>query len=318
MPSTTPPAYRRRAAGVPFILAVLFIDVLGLGLIIPVLPQLVAELSRAGGYAWSSIVGLLIGVYALMQFLCAPVVGALSDRYGRRPVLLVSMLGLALDFLLTYFAPNLAWLFVARAISGATSANITTANAYIADVSPPEERVRNFGRAGAALGLGIIIGPAMGGLLGENSTRLPFLAAAGLSGLNFLYGLFVLPESLPRERRPVTRLRLNPFGAIAALRRYPTVFGLACTILCINLALQALQSTWVLFTAQRFGWTALENGISLTTIGLLIAFVQGGLLSRIAPPEESRALCCSDWRRPSSAASYIASLRRAGSSTRSW
>src|SRR5688500_14382966 len=180
MSSTTPPAARRRAAGVPFILAALFIDVLGIGLIIPVLPLLVAELSLAGDYSSSSIFGLLIGVYALMQFLCAPIVGALSDRYGRRPVMLVSMLGLALDFLLTYFAPNLAWLFVARAISGGTSANITTANAYIADVSRPEERVRNFGRAGAALGLGIIIGPAFGGLLGASSTRLPFLVAAGL------------------------------------------------------------------------------------------------------------------------------------------
>ena len=257
-----------------------------MGLIIPVLPELVDQLSVAGGFDTSAVYGLLIALYALMQFLFAPLLGALSDRFGRRPVLLISIFGLAADYLLTAFAPDLGWLVLARIASGITAANVTAGNAYIADVSAPEERARNFGLAGAAFGLGFIVGPAVGGLLGQSDPRLPFLLAAGLAGLNFLYGLLLLPESLPPERRTPLRAgglrRLNPFGAVLALRRYPAVFDLAATTLLVSLSQSALQSTWILFTAQRFGWDTLQNGLSLTVFGVITAVVQGGLVGRIA------------------------------------
>ena len=246
------------------------------------LPQLVQQLSSGSTQNRAFTYGLLIGVYALMQFLLSPVLGSLSDRFGRRPVLLSSTFGLAADFLLTYFAPSLSWLFFARILSGGTSASITTANAYLADVSRPEDRVRNFGFVGATFGLGFIIGPAFGGLLGQTSPRLPFLIAAGLGALNFLYGLFVLPESLPPEKRQKRlQLRWQPFSAIGTLRRYPPVFGLAGTVICVSLAQQALQSVWVLYTSYRYGWDTLHTGLSLTAVGVLVAIVQGGLVSKI-------------------------------------
>jgi MFS transporter, DHA1 family, tetracycline resistance protein len=272
-------------AGMGFILVALFLDLLGIGLIIPVLPQLVERLSEGSGYATTTVYGALIAVYALMQFTFAPVLGALSDRFGRRPVLLVSIFGMAADYFLMAFAPSLWWLVVARVVSGITSANITAANAYIADVSTPEDRVKNFGMAGAAFGLGFIVGPAIGGFLGDGDPRVPFLVAASLSGLNFLYGLLVLPESLPAERRtPLSKgglQRLNPFGAVVALRRYPSVLGLATTILFLGLSQSALQSTWVLFTAERFGWTPAQNGFSLTVFGVITAIMQAGLAARV-------------------------------------
>ena len=270
-------------ASLGFILVTIFLDVLGIGVIIPVLPQLVQQLATGTTENRAFTFGLLIGVYALMQFLFSPVLGALSDRFGRRPVLLGSTFGLSADFLLTFFAPTLAWLYLARILSGATSASITTANAYLADVSKPEDRVKNFGFVGATFGLGFIIGPAFGGLLGRTSPRLPFLIAACLAGLNFLYGWFVLPESLPIEKRQAKlELRWRPFSAWGTLRRYPPVFGLAGTVLCVGLAQQALQSVWVLYTAYRYGWDTLQTGLSLTAVGVLVAIVQGGLVGRIA------------------------------------
>ncbi len=269
-------------ASLSFILVTIFLDVLGIGVIIPVLPKLVEQLSSGTSENRAFTYGILIGVYALMQFLLSPILGAFSDRFGRRPVLLSSTFGLASDFLLTYFAPTLSWLFLARILSGATSASITTANAYLADVSRPEDRTKNFGLVGATFGLGFIIGPAFGGLLGRTSPRLPFLIAAALASLNFLYGLFVLPESLPPEKRK-KRLILHwqPFSALTILRRYPPVFGLAGTVICVGLAQQALQSVWVLYTSFRYGWDTLHTGLSLTAVGVLVAIVQGGLIGRI-------------------------------------
>lgn len=277
------PNPRQSSASLGFILVTIFLDVLGIGLIIPVLPELVQQLSSGSTENRALTYGTLISVYALMQFLFSPILGALSDRFGRRPVLLASTFGLAADFLLTYLAPTLSWLFIARILSGATSASITTANAYLADVSKPEDRVRNFGFVGATFGLGFIIGPALGGLLGRTSPRLPFLIAASFGLVNFLYGLFVLPESLPSNRRqPALQLRWRPFSALAILRRYPPVFGLAGTVVCVGIAQQALQSVWVLYTAYRYGWDTLHTGLSLTAVGVLVAIVQGGLVGKIA------------------------------------
>jgi len=280
------------SASLGFILVTIFLDVLGIGIIIPVLPQLVEQLSSGSTENRAFTYGVLISVYALMQFLFSPVLGALSDRYGRRPVLLSSTFGLAADFLLTYFAPTLSWLFLARILSGATSASVTTANAYLADVSRPEDRVKNFGLVGATFGLGFIIGPAFGGLLGRTSPRLPFLIAAGLGALNFLYGLLVLPESLPPEKRQQTlKISWRPFSAFATLERYPPVFGLAGTVLCVGFTQQALQSVWVLYTSYRYGWDTLHTGLSLTAVGVLVAIVQGGLVGKIAKAlGEHRAL----------------------------
>lgn len=281
--TTAPVPGGRRQAALIFIVITILIDFLGIGLIIPVLPEIVADLTRGTTYSPDLTYGVLAGVYALMQFLFAPLIGALSDHIGRRPVLLASILGLGIDYLLIAWAPTLGWLFLGRVIAGITAANVTAANAYIADITPPEDRVKSFGLIGAAFGIGFILGPALGGLLGEAHPRLPFLVAAGLATLNFLYGYFILPESLPPERRtPRMRWRFNPFVAIAGLRRYPAVLALAFTILCINLADQALRSTWVLYTGARFGWGPLDNGLSLTAVGVFAAIVQGGLIGRIA------------------------------------
>ncbi|HEX8386861.1 MAG TPA: MFS transporter, partial [Rubricoccaceae bacterium] len=280
MPASDHPTGRPAALG--FILLAVLLDVLGIGLIIPVLPAVVAELNVGTGFAPATVYGWLVGTYALAQFVCAPLVGALSDRFGRRPVLLVSMATLGINFVGTYFAPTLGWLFATRVLSGATAANVTAANAYVADVSGPEDRARNFGRVGAMFGLGFVVGPAVGGFLGETDPRAPFLLAAGLCAFNVLYGVFVLPESLPRAlRRPLDLRRVNPVGALAALRRYPAVSGLALTFGLAALAQVALQTTWVLDTGERFGWGPQANGLSLMAVGVLTAGVQGGLVGRL-------------------------------------
>ncbi len=210
--------------------------------------------------------------------------GGLSDRFGRRPVLLVSLLGGGLDYLVMALAPNLWILFVGRVISGITGANITAANAYIADVSAPHERAKNFGLVGAAFGVGFILGPALGGLLAGISLRAPFYAAAGIALLNWLYGAFILPESLaPANRRPFSWRRANPLGSLAALRRSQLVAGLAFVYVCVGLAQNALNSVWVLYTGYRFGWTPFMNGLSLTLLGVLAAVVQGFLVRLIVP-----------------------------------
>ncbi|HMO65317.1 MAG TPA: MFS transporter, partial [Verrucomicrobiota bacterium] len=237
---------RRPALG--FILVTLFLDILGLGLIIPILPTLVQSFHGGDVSAAAHTVGLLGALYALMQFLFAPVLGSLSDQFGRRPVILASLFGAGVDYLVLAFAPTLAWFYVARAVLGITNANISAATAYIADISPPEQRAANFGLIGAAFGLGFVAGPALGGLLGNQDLRLPFLVAAGLTLANWLYGWFVLPESLaPANRRKFSWARANPLGALAALRVRPVVFGLAVSLFLQNLANFGLHTTWVLY-----------------------------------------------------------------------
>jgi DHA1 family tetracycline resistance protein-like MFS transporter len=219
-----------------------------------------------------------------MQFLFAPVLGGLSDQYGRRPVLLFSLFGFGLDYLFLSFAPTLGWLFVGRAIAGITGASFTTATAYIADISTPENRAQNFGMVGAAFGLGFIIGPVIGGFLGSFGPRIPFMVAAGLSFANWLYGYFVLPESLPmHNRRPFQWRRANPLGSLKQLTRYKGLGGLLISFLLIYTAAHAVQSNWSFFTIERFNWSEKMIGISLGVVGLLVGAVQGGLIRYINP-----------------------------------
>ncbi len=245
---------QNRKPALTFIFVTLVLDVLGVGLIIPNLPLLVKNFSGGSTAAASHTVGWLASLYSLMQFGFAPLVGSLSDRFGRRPVILTALLGSGLDYFLMAFAPNLGWFFVGRIISGITGANITAASAYIADISPPEKRAANFGLIGAAFGIGFIAGPALGGVLGDldPTLRLPFFVAGGLTLVNWLYGLFVLPESLPpQHRRQFSWAQSNPVGSLLALRRHPVAFGLTGTYFLINVAHQALPSTWVLYTGER-------------------------------------------------------------------
>jgi DHA1 family tetracycline resistance protein-like MFS transporter len=282
---------RKPALG--FIFVTLFLDILGIGLIIPILPKLIEQFSGGNISAASHTYGWLAALYSLMQFLCAPVLGSLSDRFGRRPVILSSLFGSGLDYLLLAFAPGLPWFFLGRIVAGITGANITAASAYIADVSPLEKRAANFGLIGAAFGLGFITGPALGGVLGSYSLRVPFLVAAGLALLNWLFGLLVLPESLPREnRRGFDWKRANPIGSFVALKRHPTVLGLTETYFLMNLAHQVFPSTWVLYTSHRYHWTPKQVGLSLAAVGVMAAIVQGGLVRRIIPRlGERRAIC---------------------------
>ncbi|MBC7919898.1 MAG: TCR/Tet family MFS transporter [Ferruginibacter sp.] len=274
----------KRPAGLLFIFITLLLDVLGIGLIIPILPRLVEGFVQNDVSVASRYLGVLISVYAFVQFLCAPVLGSLSDQYGRRPVILISLLGFGLDYLLLAFAPSLGWLFAGRVIAGITGSSATTASAYIADVSPPEKRAQNFGLIGAAFGLGFIIGPALGGVLGGIHVRLPFFAAAGLTLLNWLYGFFILPESLAKEnRRKFSWRRANPVAALVKLGKYPVILGLTGSLICLNLAGQIHPSTWVLFTTRQFRWSEVDVGLSLAFVGLLVALVQG-LLTRIIIP----------------------------------
>jgi DHA1 family tetracycline resistance protein-like MFS transporter len=272
----------RPQPAVIFIFITLFLDIFGIGLVVPVLPRLVEEMQGGNVEAASHTVGWLGALYALMQFLLSPILGSLSDRFGRRPVILVSLLGSALDYLLLAWAPSLAWLFIGRIISGITAANFSAASAYIADVTPPEKRAAGFGMIGAAFGLGFIAGPAVGGLLGEYGLRLPFLVAAGVTGLNWLYGVFVLPESLTKDnRRAFSWLSLNPFLSLAALTRWPIVSGLAGSQFLMNLAHNIYPSLWVLYTGFRYNWSSQTVGLSLCVVGLTSAIVQGVLAGKI-------------------------------------
>ncbi len=278
-----PPVTSQKPA-LGFIFVTLFLDILGIGLIVPVLPDLVKSFRGNNVADAASMVGWLTSVFALMQFVCAPILGSLSDQFGRRPVILISLLGTGLDYILLAVAPNLGWFFVGRLVNGATSANITAAGAYIADISPPEKRAANFGIIGAAFGLGFIAGPLIGSQLGAYSLRLPFEAAAGLALLNWIYGFFVLPESLaPSNRRKFSWRRANPVGSFGALRRFPVIVGLAQSFFLINLAQSSLQSIWVLYTGYRYHWSERQVGLSLAVIGLMAAIVQGGLARRIIP-----------------------------------
>jgi DHA1 family tetracycline resistance protein-like MFS transporter len=270
----------RRPATV-FVLAAILLDILGIGLIIPVLPRLVGELagSRDAQTWWY---GALVIGYGAMQFLCAPLLGALSDRHGRRPVLLAGIGGLAVMFLVPALTSSLWVLLASRIVGGMFAANLAVAQAYIADVTPPNKRAAAFGKLGAVFGLGFMLGPALGGVLAEFDLRLPFFVAAALAALNFLYGLFVLPESVPRDRRtPFDAARANPFSSLAAITRLKGVGALVVVIALMGLAQFLLHTTWPLYTEFRYGWSPLMIGISLFLVGVVMVLVQGVALPRL-------------------------------------
>ncbi|HEV2676058.1 MAG TPA: TCR/Tet family MFS transporter [Aliidongia sp.] len=281
-----------RAPALAFILITVTLDILALGLIIPVLPKLVVDFLHGDTAHGAEILGLFGTVWAFMQFLAGPILGSLSDRVGRRPVILLSNLGLGLDYVLMALAPNILWLFVGRVISGVTAASITTAFAYIADVTPPEKRAKAFGMIGAAFGIGFIVGPAIGGLLGNLDPRLPFWFAAGFSLLNAAYGFFVLPESLPRDRRSAfSWRRANPIGALTLLRSHPELLGLAAVSFLFNLAHESLPAAFVIYAGYRYHWDQGMLGLTLAGVGVCSAVVQGGLIGPIvARLGERRAL----------------------------
>jgi len=273
-----------RPAALRFIFVTLLIDVTGFGIIIPVVPDLITELIHGNLSQASTYGGFLMFSYAAMQFLFAPVLGNLSDRYGRRPVLLFSLFGFGVDYLFTAFAPNIWWLFIGRIVAGITGASMTTAMAYIADVTPPEKRAQNFGLVGAAFGLGFIIGPVIGGLLGSYGSRVPFFLAAGLTFINWLYGYFILPESLSKEnRRPFEWKRANPVGSLLQIKKYPALMGLIGSFVLIYIAAHAIQSTWTYYNMEKFHWHKKEVGISLGVLGAMVAFVQGVLIKKVVP-----------------------------------
>ena len=276
---------KNRKAAIGFIFITLLIDVTGLGLIIPVVPKLIEDLLHTTNISKVALIGgLLTFSYAIMQFLFAPVLGNLSDKYGRRPVLLFSLLGFGLDYLLLAFAPSIGWLFVGRIIAGITGASMTTASAYIADISTPETRAQNFGMIGAAFGLGFIVGPMIGGLLGEMGPRIPFLVAAGLALLNAAYGYFVLPESLDASnRRAFDWRRANPISSLKNLSRFPAVSGLIISFFLIYVASHAVQSNWSYFNIEKFKWSPKMIGISLAVVGVLVSLVQGVLVRFVNP-----------------------------------
>ncbi len=265
-----------------FILLTILLDMVGVGIILPVLPDLIRELTHETVATTAVIGGYLLFVYALMQFAFSPVLGNLSDRFGRRPVLLLSLLGLTADYLIMGFAPTLGWLFLGRTLSGISGAAVSTATAYIADITPREKRSQRFGLIGAAYGLGFIIGPLIGGELGEFSPRAPFYAAAALAFLNFLFGLFVLPESLGmRSRRRFDVRRANPFGAILALKKIPAITWLLAVLFLFALAGQVLPSVWNFFTIEKLDWSSSQVGRSLAYFGVLFALSQALLVGPI-------------------------------------
>lgn len=267
-----------------FIFLTLVIDIMGFGLIIPVLPGLITEITGKTVSEASSIGSFMILAYAGMQFLCAPIMGNLSDMYGRRPILLASIAAFAVDYIILGFAGTISIFFVGRIIAGITGASITTAMAYIADISKPEERAKNFGLTGAAFGLGFILGPAIGGLLGDIGTRVPFFVAAGLCAINFVFGYFMLPESLKEEnRRPFDWSRANPFGAIKQIKNYPKLHVLFIVWFLIATGSHAVQSNWAYFTIEKFGWSERSIGLSLALAGLLVGLVQGVLIRWVNP-----------------------------------
>jgi len=274
----------KRNAALGFIFITILVDVIGLGIIIPVVPKLIEQLTGEGISEASRYGGWLVFCFAIMQFLFSPVLGGLSDKFGRRPVLLLSLLGLGLDYILHAYAPSITWLFIGRLIAGVMGASITTATAYIADISTPEKRAQNFGLIGAAFGLGFIIGPVIGGLSAQWGANVPFLVAAALTLLNLLYGYFVLPESLLKEnRRKFEWKRANPIGSLKHLRKYPVVSGLIVSLVLIYIASHAVQSNWSYFTIYKFNWDAQMVGYSLAFVGILVSLVQGYLIRVINP-----------------------------------
>lgn len=274
----------KRNAALGFIFITILIDMIGIGIIIPVMPQLIKDLINGDLSEASRWSGWLTFTYAIMMFLFSPVVGGLSDRFGRRPVLLLALLGLGIDYIFHAYAPTIGWLFVGRALAGFTGASFTTASAYIADISEPEKRAQNFGMIGAAFGLGFIIGPVIGGIAAQWGARVPFLVAAAFSLLNCVYGYFILPESLlPENRRAFDWKRANPIGSLMHLRRYPVISGLVISLILVYIAGYSVQATWSFFTMLVFDWNEAMVGYSLGVVGILVAIVQAGLIRAVIP-----------------------------------
>ncbi|MFX0555992.1 TCR/Tet family MFS transporter [Maribacter sp. CXY002] len=262
-----------------FIFITILVDVIGIGIILPIIPELIMELTGEGNHM-AIIYGMwLTTAFAGMQFLFSPVLGEISDKYGRRPILLIALLGLSIDYLIHAWAPTITWLFLGRFLAGITGASFTVASAYIADVSTKENKAKNFGLIGAAFGLGFIIGPGIGGFFGEINIRLPFYIAAGLTFANFLFGWLFVPESLaPENRRPISLMKMIPGVSLLALRNYKGVLLLIFAFFLANLAGQALPSTWSYYGIERYNWSPKEIGVSLMVVGLLVAIVQGFLV----------------------------------------
>ncbi len=268
-----------RRAALAFIFITVVLDMLALGMIVPVLPKLVEDFLHGNTARAAEIFGLFATVWAAMQFLFSPVLGGLSDRFGRRPIILLSNFGLGLDYIVMAIAPTIGWLFIGRVISGITAASFSTANAYIADVAPPEKRAAGFGMLSAAFGLGFVLGPALGGVLGNIDPRLPFWVAGGLSLLNAMYGLFVLPESLPRDRREAfSWKRANPMGSFKLLRSHAELFGLSTVTFLSSIAHEALPTTFVLYAMYRYGWNERMVGLAIASVGVCSALVGAGMV----------------------------------------
>ena len=273
-----------RKPAISFIFVTLVLSIVGFGLLIPVLPKLIVQFEGGDFTDGANTLKWIVGIYAFMQFISSPILGSLSDRFGRRPIILIATAGSAIDYLIMANAPTLTWFFIARVVAGSTAGVLATANAYIADVTPPEKRAQSFGLLGAAFGIGFIIGPVVGGLLGQYDIRLPFWFAAGCSGLNWLWGYFMLPESLnPENRRAFSWKRANPVGAFLAMRRFPAVLGLVECYFILTLAQVMLQTTWALYTEERYGWNPLHIGLSLMFVGVATGVVQATLVKKIVP-----------------------------------
>ena len=266
------------------VLSVVYIDMLGIGLAFPVLPKLIEQFEGGDVSHASYVYGALAAAYSLMQFLLAPLLGALSDRYGRRPVILLALVGMGINYVLLAFAPTLALFAVGRMIAGAFGATFTAAGAYLADITPPEKRAQSFGLIGAAFGFGFITGPALGGPLSDIDLRLPFLVAACLSLADFAFAYFALPESLaPENRKALNWRHANPIGALRAISRYGAVLGLIAIFVLAMFANRVAEMTWVLFTSYRFGWTGTQTGLSLAMVGVMFIVGQGGLVRVLVP-----------------------------------
>lgn len=275
---------KQKSAAIGFIFITILIDITGWGIVIPVVPKLIQELLHADVSVASQYGGWLSFAYAFMQFIFASVLGGLSDKFGRRSIILFSLLGFACNFFIQAWAPTIMWLFVGRILSGVTGASITTASAYIADISTHENRAKNFGLIGAAFGIGFIVGPVIGGLLGQYGSRIPFLAAGILCLINFTYGFFVLPESLPKEqRRQFSFKRANPVGSLLQLKKYPKILGLVVALILLYIGGHAVQTNWTYFTMFKFHWSEKTVGLSLGAVGIITALVQGVLIRYINP-----------------------------------
>lgn len=275
---------RKKDTAIIFILITVLIDFTGFGIIIPVLPKLIQGFTGGSLAVAAEYGGYLMVVYALAQFTFSPILGGLSDQYGRRPILLISLLGLGIDYSFLSFAPSIFWLFVGRIIAGISGASVTTAMAYIADISEPDKKAQNFGLVGAAFGIGFILGPVIGGLFSTVGIRVPFMIAAGLALVNTLYGYFFLPESLGTDlRRKFSIRRANPVGSLSNISKYPAIGGLLATLLLIDIANHSVHSNWSFYVIEKFKWNSTLIGYSLGVVGLAVAIVQGGLIRIIVP-----------------------------------